>query len=194
MMRLILGLMWTLALFAYLSVEAGRGESPLARSRPITRCWPERGEGLGTDLEQAKEAALRDARDKIVACLRRQKPPLRSWAPDESYIAERLVTKQERGQDLEALDGVTARRWYVYLKAPNWEQFYRLDQEVERKRLGRERMLFLGRVLADVLVLLAGIAVCVRVDERTRGAYRRWLQVAGAGVVAAAWAGLWLLV
>ena len=194
MMRLILGLMWTLALFAYLSAEAGRGESAVARHLPSTRCWPERIEGLGTDLDKAKENALKEAQEQIVNCLRRQKPPLKSWVPSQSYIAEKLIRKQQLGEDIEAINAVTAKRWLVYLKTPNWEQLYRLDQEVERSRRGQERILLLGRVLIDVLVLLAGVVAFVRLDEWTRGVYRRWLQVAGAGLIAAACAGLWLLI
>ena len=194
MMRLLLGLLWTLALFVLWSQD-GRGDPAGARTTD-SEGWPRKVEGLGLNLAKAKENALKEAQKEIVACLRRHQPPLASWAPPVEFIENNLVQKGEKGDDLSVVK-VTAKRWWLFLKSPDWDEFNRRDreaQELERRERGKDRLVILARVFAGLLVLLAAVAGCIRLDDWTRGTYRRWLQLAGASLVAAAWAGLWLVV
>jgi hypothetical protein len=195
MMRLLMGSMWTVVLFVLWNQD-GRGDPAGARIEQ-SGDWPKKVGGWGLDLKQAKTDALKKAQKEIVACLRRHQPPLATWVPAEEYIEKHLVQEGTRGDDLQLDKLGTAKRWWLYLKAPDWDTFNRLDREAqveERRQRGQERLVMLGRVFSGLLVLLAAVAGCIRLDERTRGTYRRWLQLAGASLVAAAWAGLWLVI
>ncbi len=194
MMRLLMGLFWTLALFVLWSQD-GRGD-PAGAPTGENESWPKIVEGLGMDLQKAKENALKEAQKEIVACLRRHQPPLASWVPPEAFIEKNLVRKQKKGDDL-LFDKMTFKRWLLFLTIPDWDMLKALDREAqdsERAQRGRERMVILARGFAGLLVLLAAVAAGIRLDDWTRGSYRRWLQLAGASLVAAAWAGLWLLI
>jgi len=130
-------------------------------------------------------------------CLRRHQPPLATWVPAEEFIENNLVKEGVKGDDLKVEKVGTAKRWWLFLKDPDWDTFKRLDREAqveERRQRGQERLLMLARVFGGLFVLLAAIAGGIRLDEWTRGSYRRWLQLAGASLVAAAWAGLWLFI
>jgi hypothetical protein len=195
MMRLLMGSLWMLALFV-LWTQDGRGDPAGARAGE-SGDWPKKVVGWGLDLKMAKKDALKEAQKEIVACLRRHQPPLASWVPAEEYIENHLLLPEEKGEDFQVDKGKTAKRLWLFLKQPDWESFTRLDKEaqaIERGQRGQERLIILARVLAGLLVLLAAVAGCIRLDQWTHGSYRRWLQLAGASLVVASWAGLWLLI
>ena len=50
---------------------------------------------------------------------------------------------------------------------------------------GRERMIWLGKILAGLVVLLAAAAGYFRLDEWTKGYYTTWLRVGTAGFIGA---------
>jgi hypothetical protein len=193
MMRLLMGSLWTLALFV-LWCQDGRGDGAGA---PNGGDWPRKVVGLGLNEKSAKENALKEAQKEMVACLRRHQPPLASWVPAEEFIEQNLVLKGEKGDNLQVDKVGTAMRWLLYLRAPDWDRFYDMDkkaQELQRTERGKDRLIMLARIFAGVLVLLSAIAGCIRLDQWTHGSYRHWLQLAGASLVVASWAGLWLLV
>jgi len=195
MIRLLMGSMWTVLLFVLWNQD-GRGDPAGARIEQ-SGDWPKKVGGWGLDLKQAKNNALKEAQKEIVTCLRRHQPPLASWVPAEEYIENNMVQEGAKGDDVQVEKVGTAKRWWIFLKDPDWDTFTRLDREAqieERRQHGQERLLLLARVFGGLLVLLAAIAGGIRLDEWTRGSYRRWLQLAGASLVAAAWAGLWLFI
>jgi hypothetical protein len=195
MMRLLMGLLWTAALFV-LWTQDGRGDAASAPPS-ATADWPTEVKGYGFDQKKVKENALRLAREdalrvaqkEIVKCLRRHQPPVTAWVPTTDYIEKNLVAKERVDKNWDEKEG-TAQEIVLFLKSPDWEQVYRLEREAQ----GKVRLIVLARVFAALLVLLAAVAGCIRLDDWTRGTYRRWLQLAGASLVAAAWAGLWLLI
>jgi len=202
MMRLLMGLLWTAALFVLWSQDGRVDAAPVPAS--ATTDWPREVKGYGFDrkkvkenaLKLAREDALKKAQEEIVRCLRRHQPPVTSWVPPTAYIEANLVSTEKKDKDWDEKDG-TAQELILFLRSPDWETVYRLDREAqadERALRGRERMIFLARILAGLLVLLISVAGFIRLDEWTRGSYRRWLQLVGASLVAAAWAGLWLFV
>jgi hypothetical protein len=202
MMRLLMGLLWTMIL-VLLWNQDGRVDAASAPASATTD-WPTEAKGYGFDpkkvkgnaLKLAREDALRVAQKEIVKCLRRHQPPVTAWVPTTDYIEKNLVAKEREDKNWDEKEG-TAQEIVLFLKAPDWEQVYRLEreaQEIERAQRSKKRLVILARAFAALLVLLAAVAGCIRLDDWTRGAYRRWLQLAGAGLVAAAWAGLWLLI
>jgi len=195
MMRLLMGFLWSLALFALWSQD-GRGDPAGARAGDKGD-WPKKVVGMGLTEKTAKENALKQAQKEMVTCLRRHQPPLASWIPAEEFIENNLVDREEKGENLPVPKVGMAMRWWLYLKEPDWDRFYDMDkkaQEAERAERGKERLIVLARIFAGVLVLLSAIAGCIRLDTLTRGTYRHWLQLAGASLVVASWAGLWLLI
>jgi hypothetical protein len=188
MMRLLMGALWSLALFVLWS-EEGRGDPAGARAGDASD-WPKKVVGMGMTEKSAKENALKEAQKEMVICLRRHQPPLATWIPAEEFIANNLVDKEEKGENLQVPKIGMATRWWLYLKEPDWDRFYDLD----RAERGKERLIILARVFAGLLVLLSAVAACIRLDTLTRGAYRHWLRLAGASLVVASWAGLWLLI
>jgi len=191
-MRVILGLMWAVALFGFWTAQEGwTADRPPSRPKN----WPWQVEGLGLDPVSAKNNALEKAREEVTARLRRCKPPILAWQPSTDFIHNSLVASEEAGKDL-PLDPGAAKRWILRLKQPDWDEYYRLDHEEQialRQRRAEDRILLLGKVLGGVMVLLlAGIAY-VRLDDWTKGYYTRWLQVAGAGLLIALGTGIWLV-
>jgi hypothetical protein len=192
-MRVILALMWAVALFGFWTAQEGR----TADKEPVrSGKWPRQVEGLGLDLGRAKENALEKAREEVIARLRRASPPITAWQPSTEYIQKALVESEDAGKDLQALAQVAAKRWILRLKRPNWGEFYRQEhkeQAVQRQRRGEMRMLLLAKALTGLMVLLLAVTVYVRIDDWTQGYYTRWLQVAGASLIVALGTGLWLL-
>jgi hypothetical protein len=193
-MRVILALMWAVAMFGFWTAQEGR----TADERPVRpKNWPKRVEGLGLDEARAKESALEKAREEIIARLRRCSPPITAWQPSVEYIQKALVAKEEPGKELQVLEqGEPAKRCILHLKRPDWSEFYRLEQAAQadqRRGRGEERMLLLARVLAGVMVLLMAAIAYVRLDDWTQGYYTRWLKVAAVSLLVALGSGLWLL-
>jgi hypothetical protein len=202
MMRLLMGLLWTAALFVLWNQDGRVDAAPAPTATAAD--WPREITGYGFDqnkvkdnaLKQAREDALKKAQEEIVKCLRRHQPPVISWVATTGFIASNLVSKEIKAKSWDEKEG-TAQELILFLRSPDWEMVYRLDREaqaLERAQRGRERMIILAKILAGLLVLLVSVAGIIRLDEWTRGSYRRWLELVGAGLVAAAWAGLWLFV
>ncbi|HEV3261836.1 MAG TPA: hypothetical protein VG013_33610 [Gemmataceae bacterium] len=62
------------------------------------------------------------------------------------------------------------------------------DEHVRnRKQRMEQRMLPLAQVLGGLVALLAAVAGYVRLDEWSKGYYRRWLRLGAAGFVSVAW-------
>jgi hypothetical protein len=190
-----MALWWTLALLYFLSAPVARGDQARPSQRSL-KDWPWKVEGLGLDSGRAKENAWKETHKQVAGFLDRQEPPIQTWRPSEAYIQKHLLDHEEAGEDI-ALSGkdppFKAKRWLVFLKPPDLEAMVVLDRHMQRGLRAQERMLTLGRFGAGLVVVLAALAGYIRLDEWTRGSYTRLLQLAGVGVIAAVFAGLWLI-
>src|SRR5947209_6221414 len=106
---------WTFALLGLLSAAATFVAAD-ARSSKSKIGWPYEVEGLGQTHEAAREHALEQAQEQIVAFLRQQKPPLQHWQPTRAFIRKYLLQDQGKpGEDLPvgADDLNVAKRWLL---------------------------------------------------------------------------------
>ena len=194
MTRAIMGLFWGLVVFWLLTADAG---AQTTRS-PVP--WPREVEGNSPDgAEKARHIALDNARERILAYLRRQQPPLTSWQPSLDEIEQTLVESERLAPDFSE-GGYVFKRVVLTLRPADPERFRRLDRQAylkleERQREVRraDRALLAAKVVAGLIVLFAAVLVYIRLDERTRGAYTRWLQAGIAVVLASTGVGLWML-
>jgi hypothetical protein len=192
-MRVILALMWGVALFAIWSAPAGWSADKQGRQPP--KNWPYRVEGLGSDMDRARDDAIEKAREEIIKRLQICKPPILAWQPSADFIQHSLVKSAEAGEDL-VVSGKEYKRCVLELKKADWDLFHRLDEKEQialRHHRGELRMLTLAKVLAGLMLFLAAAIVYVRVDDWTQGYYTRWLQVAGASLVVGLGTSWWLL-
>src|SRR5437899_1504758 len=93
-MRVILALMWGVALFAFWTApEAWTADKKRPRER--AKNWPLEVVGMGTDLARAKQDALDKAREEVTKQLRLCRPPILAWRPSSEFIQDALVLKVE---------------------------------------------------------------------------------------------------
>jgi hypothetical protein len=191
-MRVILALMWGVALFAFWTAPEGWTADEKQAGKGAKN-WPWKVKGLATDLARAKQDALDKARERIIAELRHCRPPILAWRPSSEFIQDSLVAKAQVNEGV--IEGVPTTYCTLELKPPDWERFYNLDQEeqkVQQHQRGEARMVLLAKVLAGVMLLLFAAIAYVRLDDWTQGYYTRWLQIAGASLIVGLGTGLWL--
>jgi hypothetical protein len=142
------------------------------------------------NVEDAEQDALQEAQAHVAGYLRNLRPRI-DWVPPGDYIQKRLVRKQsvetkDFGEDV----GVMRRERLEIEVAPRAvREMVRLDRE----NRSHERMVWLAKLLAGVVVALAAVAGYVHLDERTKGYYTTLLRVSAAGAVGAVAAALWWL-
>lgn len=194
MSRVIMALFWGLVVFWLLTADAG------AQTAPSPVPWPRDVEGNSPHSpEKARRIALENARQAILEYLRGQRPPLTSWEPSVDEIERMLVESERALPDLNE-GGYVFKRCALTLKPVDLDRLRRLDRQAylkleERQREVRRagRTLLAAKVVVGLVMLLAVAVLYIRVDDRTRGAYTRWLQAAAAVLVAATGVGLWML-
>lgn len=147
-----------------------------ARRHPaMPAVWPERIEGLGLDSPAARDNAYLQARKEIADYLQRLNPPIKSWFPSESYIRAHLVEREEIGPDLPLEPGI-AKRWLLFIKWPELDTFYRLEESKQREAKDeqrRDRMAVFGKMMIGVLIFLSIVATCSRAKGKLRAPCHR---------------------
>jgi hypothetical protein len=139
-------------------------------------------------VEEAREDALENARDRLVAYLRAQNPPL-EWAPSPAYLQQHKMIKEDKPTPKEFGDDVGTMyqaRLRVEVTAREFEEMARQDRHYRSE----QRQVLLLKVLGGLLALLVAVAGYVRLDEWSKGYYTGWLKLAAAVAVAV---GLFLL-
>jgi hypothetical protein len=161
-------------------------------------------EGWGLTQEDAEKHALKKARDKIIAYLQGQDPPL-VWTPSADYVRKSFMTgKPQRCEEQEKIEvdrkPMECWSWTVTVQPLQLEMMRREDakyraQQALAARLpaAEARMAELGKLVGWAVLALAGLWVYVRVDDWTAGTRRRWLRFALASVVGCGGLGWWLL-
>jgi hypothetical protein len=151
--------------------------------------WKVEGDWM-PNPEDAKQDALQKAQRELTSYLRAQRPPI-EWRPPTGYVEKKLVRKLEVG-DREFRAGVGDMvKYRLEIQVTPKERAE--IQQLDREHRSRERMAWLGKVLAGLVTVLVAVASYVHLDERTRGYYNGLLRLGFAGLVAAVGAGLWWL-
>jgi hypothetical protein len=140
-------------------------------------------------MEAAYEAALKEARDRLLTDLKRIKPDTQ-WEPSLAFI-ERLV--KEKTVRPFVVEDKTVRP-YVKGEAVKGDTVYRAELTLVLPYSVREEMLYkirleeakhrqwtLTKGFLGVLALLVAMAGFYQFDDRTKGYYTTWLRVAAAG-------------
>jgi hypothetical protein len=146
--------------------------------------------GWGETVEDAEQAALKQAREELLVFFANQGVAL-SWKPPLDYIHDSLLKDWEK-KDPEEMPGVGRVREVllkVELSASDYRKILRHDHEY----VAQNRMILFGKVLAGLVALLAAVAGYFRLEEATKGYYTAWLRLATLGFIAAVGAGLWLI-
>ena len=178
--------------------QRGRGRTePQTQARTVDQkaaTWEVTG--FGETVEDADRNALSDARAKIVEHFQ-QKGVQLEFDLTLDYIGNRLV-KARTELEPQALDpdhqvagaklGV-ARHRKLRVELTNRDESEILTQD--RQFRVQHLQMFLFKVLAGIVALLAAVSGYFRLEEATKGYYTGWLRVAAAGLVAGVGACLW---
>jgi hypothetical protein len=147
----------------------------------------------GATDEDARGIALDDAVVKIDAYLQNHEKPALLWHPDKEYVKNNLILTQiEKDADLDEKTPEIKR--VVQLRVGATPEKYR-DILLQDKRLRVEqRQWFLARILAVLVASLTAATAILKVGAASKCVTSGWLKAGSVGVLAAAAAGLWLLV
>jgi hypothetical protein len=179
----------------------GKVLKAMAEARPAATAenkdlWSVTVTGTGEGVNDARQDALDKACTELTVYLRSQNPPV-DWTPSPEYVRQHLVKEKDwrKEADLEKDDPVVGRLTIskvslnLEVGAKERDEILKLDQHYRTE----QRMLWLGRVLAGLVALLAAVAGYVRLDEWSKGYYTGWLRLAAAGLIGAVVAGVWWL-
>jgi hypothetical protein len=170
-------------------VGAASSSEPVTAGDPP---WTVEG-GPRTSYLDAAEDALLKAKRKIGIYLRSLNSSL-EWEPDTAYIQKRLVKEpwEQEKKSIEILGQPTS----TYIVRMKVEISPRDRAELLKQahdHLVQQRMFWLGKILAGVVVLLTAVAGYLRLDEWSKGYYTGWLRVATVSLLVGAGLGLLFL-
>jgi hypothetical protein len=170
----------TILVSAAFAAESESSSAPETGRKPFTAV----GSGHGLTREDAEQVALEDARDKVVAELRRREPSLR-WLPSLDDLNRWHIIKkiEHRDKPLE----FHGRRYEVV------DVTVVVSDRAFQEILRRDRQLLAAKLLAALVILLAVGAGYFRLEEMTRGYYTGTLRVLALAGIALVGVGLWLI-
>jgi hypothetical protein len=146
--------------------------------------------GPKTTREEAEQEALEQARAEIAAYIYSRTGSY-GWAPPRDYVnglvRDRAYPKKDFGEDVGIMYFANLE---LELNARTRAELIRM----EREDRSQDRMLWLGKLLALTVTLLAAVSGYVHLDEQTKGYYTNWLRLGVFAVVAAVGAGFFFLV
>jgi hypothetical protein len=142
-----------------------------------------------TTKADAEQSALSAAQIEVIDYVRSQEPPL-EWTPSLDFVRTlRKVTKEEKKD----FGSGVGHMYRVTLEVKVTPQSRKEMWQHDRNLRAQQRMLWLARLLAGMVALLAAVAGYFRMEEMTKGYYTGWLRLAAAGFVGAAAVMLFLL-
>ncbi|HYV38245.1 MAG TPA: hypothetical protein VE988_21355 [Gemmataceae bacterium] len=161
-------------------------------------------QGWGKDPHAAKEHALNNAREQVLAYLRIVNPPL-DWKPDVEYL--RKCLSWGTGQHSEDLDqpfddGTKLECWtWTVSLSPAMLDLMRREDAVYHAQLAAKqrrpeaefRMLEMAKFVGWLVLVLAGLWLYILADQWTEGARRPWLRFGLASLALGGGIGLWYL-
>lgn len=144
--------------------------------------------GYGKTNEDAWQNALEKAYAPVSEYLHERIRGLQ-WPISTEFIANRLVKKSTPAPLHDEPSGETLAQMDLQVEITPEDQG--LVLESDRRYRMEHRMIWLGEILAAVLVMLATGAAYVRLDEASKGYYTGWLRLAALASMASAGATLW---
>lgn len=144
--------------------------------------------GYGKTNEDAFQNALEKAYEQVSLYFHER---IRGWQWPISaeFIRDRLVKDVQRESLLDEPSGETFRQVNLRLEITPEDQ--RLAFDTDRRYRMEHRMMWLGEILAAVLVVLGTGAAYVRLDEASKGYYTGWLRLAALALIGSAGASFW---
>lgn len=163
--------------------------------------------GWGRNQTEAEADALEKATNGLAAYLQHLNPPL-TLTPSTTYVRDRLIRgAPRRAEDLDQMidkghEVIKMQCWALNLVVTpqDYAELVQRERQFHIERERSQRMLVLARVLAGMLVLLAGVIALVRLKEwscrtwttrtvliRKRGAKAKALVVACVVILAVVW-------
>jgi len=169
----------------------GRTIGPAEKPPPIWKASI--AGGAHTNREEAWDDALRTASRKFADFLQQRYPDV-AWTPSPEFIRKHMMknpkeetTKPETVSDSPVLYVV---RLDVELNAENQKEVEKAVREFHV----HDRMIFLGRCLGSLFLVLSGIATYIRADEWAKGYLTFPLRIVVVFLVALSIFALWWLV
>ncbi len=145
-----------------------------------------------TGFGQTVADADRDALEKayvLVAEQFRQRYRGFEWPISLEFIHDRLVKDSKTSPIFDDKSGETMQERSLLVEITPEDQ--RQVLEIDRRYRMEHRMIWLGQILAAVVVLLATGAAYIRLDEASKGYYTHWLRLVALAIVASAGMSLW---
>jgi hypothetical protein len=173
-----------------LAAQPGQGNnapSPEAGSR---RHWDSEVKGYGLTVDDAKKEALKHLVEEMTAFLSNQDPPLVAWRPSIDYVKRNVIMDGGTpGPDV-PIENIGASKCWIYsVRTLDLAALRALDQEAQRAERRQERVILASQFFGGFALILAVLTGYLRVDEWTRGRYRRWLQMASVAILVLVGAG-----
>ena len=142
-------------------------------------------------MEQARSSALWKATVEFTEFLRDRSPAI-EWEPSTDFVRDHLTLRWgEEKRKSNASDPVLEEIYEIGLIAEATPVTGEEIVKQDRRHRSEQRLLWLGGIVAGLVVLLGGIAGYLRLDEWSKGYYTGWLKIAAASFIAAAGTALW---
>ena len=145
--------------------------------------------GRGNTPEEAEQAALDNAVEKVHAYLTEQEPSFQ-WLPSPEYVRDRLVksrknqTPEPRPEPVGVIYPVT-----LHVELDHSDQREMLEKDRDERILTRQKAI--GKWLVVFVAFLTAITGYLRLDEATKGYYTGLLRLAAVTLIGGVSAGLW---
>jgi hypothetical protein len=153
------------------------GDYPTLR---VEGLWKVTEQDAWKSAEEQTQVALLESFHNQGLTLERT-PPLRDLRP--ALARQGLEWKSTPETQPSSDEKVLMHR--IVLEIPITPEVRALLLHHDREQRVKERMIWLGKILAGLVVLFAAGAVYFRLDEWTKGYYTTWLRVAAVGLVLA---------
>lgn len=170
--------------------------TPAPRPIPATPARPEQEPlhswevlGTGETVEDAERDAIERIQGELLIYFDKEGVHF-ARLPDAEFISERLVKKREEESRIDLGGGVGFARQIRY-QAELGERDRRQILEMDRSYRQHDRQVWVGKILAALVLCFAAVAGYYRLDEATKGYYSGLLRLTALGIVAAAGVGVW---
>jgi hypothetical protein len=159
-----------------------------ANSREV-KSWDDI-KGVGDTREDAENNAYQEARSRVINYFSNELNMPLEWTPTIEDIRRLVKTPptDEQPVNLGADLGKASRvKLQMSMSVDDRNEFLKKD----RDHRVVQRQIYLGKILAGLVVFLTAVAGYFRLDEATKGYYSGWLRLAALGLVGIVGAGIW---
>jgi hypothetical protein len=163
--------------------------APAADQKPVELRIEGRWQSTVLEAWQSAEAQVQVALQEHL----RQQGIAVERMPSMQELRPKLVSQWTLKPDEKLFPELDATMYRVTGGVPVTAELRKFVIDQDREFRAQGRMLWLGKILAGLVVLLTAGAGYFRLDEWTKGYYTTWLRIGAAGFVSAAVIGLLLI-